>query len=1102
MKFSQLNLKNTSKIIPNNLKRLLSDKDHNLLPCFYRKHGASAADLSNGRVQSRWNHSSTRPLYISNISSLIHQNKALELLNNDRYPIGSLPPKICQEAAFTLWQLAKFQNVESLEISFDLIYRLIEEQERKKQNHSISITKSVITPKLLNFIIKNLCECWRRGDKTNLDPAKVLSRIERLEPNTQTFNIIINNSYYRDRSSKITFIALALNKMKTMSDLGNNEVKFDESFYIKLINAYANVDKAANSEVILKSMYDAYMKGNTKIQPNVHVFNTVLSAWSRSKAANAPERAEALLKSTRELYKRGALGIKPDKISHTSVLNCWAKSGREYVNAGERAETMLDEMNQMAFAGDEQMRPDTMSYSAVINAYACIGNADKAEKIFKTMYHAYNNGIKNAKPDVLALNMVLTAWSRSKATNAPERAEAIIKSLNYQESRNMLFIKPDIVSYSTILHCWAKSGRKNAGDRAEAILREVERLDCAGYEKMKPNTVFYNSLINIYAKAGNVDRAEFILKEMYDRYLNGNIYIKPDIQSFNTVLDGWSKSKAANAPERAETTLEQMVDLAEANRLLDIKPDVVSSNIVMNCWAKSRRVDSGLRAEAILRKLENAYTAGRKEMRPDIISYSTVINAYASVGNADQAERILKEMYSAYNHNNTNVKPNTQTVTAVLFAWSRSKNPDAPERAEAILKHMHDLGSEHNLYLQPDIMAYNAVLHCWAKSSRKESGIRSEAILREMVRQFVQPNTASYNILINTHAKVGNAERAEMISMNMYDMFMNDISKAKPDIFTFNSVLTAWSRSKTPNAPERAESILKHMKELTNAGVLEVKPDALSYASVINCWAKSGRLNSGERAEAVHQEMRHVALSSEVQAKHIKIFYSSIINANCRIGNAAKAEMILKDMYIEYTKGNNDVKPSFQIFTNVLMAWCRSKCTDAPKRAEALLKTMWSLSKKGILDVMPTVASYNAVIHCWINRKQQYSAKKVESVLCFMKDVGYKPQTVLYNAVISAYIRDGKVNDAERIFKEMYCTTYIDGNIHLEPNRETFNLIFGVLLNSHTAEAPERAKALLEYIRKQYNKGKWDSELKKIMYNIKEPREKIITSILPNRNIT
>ena len=82
---------------------------------------------------------------------------------------------------------------------------------------------------------------------------------------------------------------------------------------------------------------------------------------------------------------------------------------------------------------------------------------------------------------------------------------------------------------------------------------------------------------------------------MKDDYLNnGSRMARPNVQSFNTLIDTYSKSRTSSqnydslkatidAPDEAELLLNDMIDLYSRGELKGIGPDLYSYNGVINC---------------------------------------------------------------------------------------------------------------------------------------------------------------------------------------------------------------------------------------------------------------------------------------------------------------------------------------------------------------------------------------------------------------------------------------------------------------------------------------------------------------------------------------
>merc|ERR1712151_1419067 len=112
----------------------------------------------------------------------------------------------------------------------------------------------------------------------------------------------------------------------------------------------------------------------------------------------------------------------------------------------------------------------------------------------------------------------------------------------------------------------------------------------------------------------------------------------------------------------------------------EIKPDVVSFNTVINSHAKN---DDPVSAMSWLRNLEAA------NLVPNIVSYNTVVGAYARVGDPYTVADVLEEMTSV------SLDPNVVTWTSMLTACANA----APRRisaAERVFAQMRECGVKPN----------------------------------------------------------------------------------------------------------------------------------------------------------------------------------------------------------------------------------------------------------------------------------------------------------------------------------------------------------------------------------------------------------------------
>ena len=132
--------------------------------------------------------------------------------------------------------------------------------------------------------------------------------------------------------------------------------------------------------------------------------------------------------------------------------------------------------------------------------------------------------------------------------------------------------------------------------------------------------------------------------------------VRPDRFSYSSVIDALAKSGTENAAELAEGVLAKM----ETEDGIQ-SPSIITYNCVLNVLASSKWNDCGSRAEAILDRMEVT----------DVVSYNTVIKAWANSGAEDKAAKaqdILKQMMEEPNMPN----PDTFTFNSVLNACASS----------------------------------------------------------------------------------------------------------------------------------------------------------------------------------------------------------------------------------------------------------------------------------------------------------------------------------------------------------------------------------------------------------------------------------------------
>ena len=236
---------------------------------------------------------------------------------------------------------------------------------------------------------------------------------------------------------------------------------------------------------------------------------------------------------------------------------------------------------------------------------------------------------------------------------------------------------------------------------------------------------------------------------MKDDYLNnGNRMAKPNVQSFNTLIDTYSKSISSSqnydsleatidAPDEAELLLNDMIDLYSRGELKGNGPDIYSYNGVINCWSKSNQPNSPQRALQILqsmRKNNNSKTV----IKPDTITYNSVLDAYARHGDVVGANKVWEMMKD---DSYTAAKPNVRTYSILIDAWSKSASasdiadPIIIDEVERLFIELNiryengDLGEEGG----PNEITYTSMIQCLEKFHGTETRIEELKTLRNNI---------------------------------------------------------------------------------------------------------------------------------------------------------------------------------------------------------------------------------------------------------------------------------------------------------------------------------------------------------------------------------
>jgi hypothetical protein len=532
------------------------------------------------------------------------------------------------------------------------------------------------------------------------------------------------------------------------------------------------------------------------IQPNEDSFSMVFDVVLKVEGLTAARRVLAWMEY---IYKMGRNDLaQPGKKYYIRILDAYANS--RSTNAGPLAEGFIRHMNMTG------IQPDTVCYNIAIKAWTKSQrgreSAEHAERILDEM---------TVPKDLITYSTVISAWGSSgMQSHAVARAERLLRAI--EETPHL---EPNTIVLNTVMSTWVKSKNPQAANRTGEMLEYMESSKYAPADLISYNTHLHALSIHADRRLGDAQRATDLLTSLEDRYRRGLIPFRPNLFSYNIVLDAWARSMDYDAAWSAVKVLRNLIDYDKYNSNTGNKPglqqqrpqpDTYSFNQVLTALSRSTKPGAAHLAEQLLTYMDVAYKIrSLKNVKADVVSYTLVIIALARSGEPDAAEkgeRLFDRLKQEYHSSGkTYMKPNRFVYNSLIDAWAKSgKGTLGARKAEALLKEMDEICAlSGDTSIAPDVVTYNSVVNSWARSGTRCCGNKAEEYLDRMWQLYqsqgeIKPNDKTFNTVINAVSKSqneGKAQKALRILRRMDKLYRSGYKEARPNAFTYTSVLNA-----------------------------------------------------------------------------------------------------------------------------------------------------------------------------------------------------------------------------------------------------------------------------------------------------------------------
>ena len=400
-------------------------------------------------------------------------------------------------------------------------------------------------------------------------------------------------------------------------------------------------------------------------RPTVKTYTSLLSALGD---VGAPEDAEEVLARMRDA------GEVPDARAYNAAVHAWCANGKP-ANAERLVEKML---------GDG-VAPDAATYPDIVAAYATLGDLRRCESIVSRIESVcVDEGAALAWYEKVYHALIRGCCARG----SPDDAEKVLQRWNYEQldmervaERKGRVSRPVTASYGMIIDHYVSVGAM--GD-ARRLLGQMQ------WDKVAPSIEIFNMLLKGYLKSGNVGAAQDVFRELEGSgtWDMDSLGIKPDVTSYTSLMDHWANQGDVDLAEKILAKME----------LKGVAPDERTFGSLVKAYARGRNPEG---AEKVLERMRRydapdpartgAGRGGRKEpdwrrkgkraaaaaaadakdgerrkkLSPGVILYSTVVSAYAAVGDMANARRVVAEM------SDRRVRPNDRTFAHLAWGYGQ-----------------------------------------------------------------------------------------------------------------------------------------------------------------------------------------------------------------------------------------------------------------------------------------------------------------------------------------------------------------------------------------------------------------------------------------------
>ena len=553
------------------------------------------------------------------------------------------------------------------------------------------------------------------------------------------------------------------------------------------------------------------------------------------------------------------------------------------------------------------------------------------------------------------------------------------------------------------------------------------------------------------------DDALALLNQYTQKPQRNKLGMEADLIVWNSCLHALAKCSRfyRKAPQQSEHLLESMINgswslpAKKRNATTVVakppRPDVVSFASVLDAWATSSQPGSARRAHAILNRMMVAPQQNQQHLpRPNTACFNICIGAYAKRQehySAQHAQNLLD--YMLKHSDNDEIQPDRRSFVSTMKAWANcTDDPRAAKKAEGLLELLQQFyHKSSNESFRPTGDCYAVVLDAWAR--KPNSGAKVESMLRVMEEELAKSNVATDN---------------------------EDPKHGQGSIQAgYLAAIRAWGNTREDiEAPEHAERLLHYMEEQSSLDNRKgITPNATIYSAVIATWSQSSRADAPERALRILHRMQN--RNSKIQPG--TVVFNSVMNVLAKQGDSRGSLALLKKMEDPIC----NAKPDSVSYATVIHAFSRSRNTPgAAQQATEILHDLIDLYVKYRQDdIRPTPFAFSSAIAAWSNSGEIDCGERGEDIFWemlklrenFADDVACpQPNTLVCNSVLRAWSLShaGSAPDRAEKFLQWMHDQVLVGNEDVMPDIVSYVYVMRTWMQSRRASSVRQIEKHLD----------------------------------------